>query len=39
MTRRHTHIFPMSLGEFVVSAVGTCLAIYAIGAVMGVSFG
>ena len=33
---RNPRIFPMTLAEFTVSAVGTCLAIYAIGAVMGV---
>lgn len=38
MSHRPTRIFPMSIAEFVVSAAGTALTIYAVGAVLGVRF-
>lgn len=38
MTYRNPRLFPITLAEFVLSSIGTALAIYAIGAVMGVQW-
>ena len=38
MTYRNPKIFPITLPEFVLCSIGTALAMYAIGAVVGVQW-